>query len=401
MTQPLQGLRVLDLSRVVSGPYCTQMLADHGADVIKVEPPGGDETRRFGPPFAGDDATYFLSINRGKRSIAVDLKTEQGLKLVLDLAARADVVVENFRPGVAERLGVGPKALCVRDPKLIYCSISGYGHEGVAPFNQLPGYDLILQGVGGIASLTGPVDGLPHKIGASLADIIAALNAYGGLMTALYERERTGLGRHLDVSMFDGQVSALMYHATAQLNGGHASRRHGNAHASLCPYELFEVRGGYLNIACANDRQFRALCDVLQLSELKDDARFASNAVRVAHRDELLGYLQPKLVESDTDTWMARFADAGIPCGPIARVEDVLSHPQVAARGLILEHPSGDDGLVRTVASATGFPAGDQQSRCPPRLGEHGIEVVREELGYDEAQIAKLIEAGALCHASR
>ena len=396
MSAPLAHLRVLDLSRVLAGPYCTQQLADLGADVIKVEPPGGDDTRRFGPPFVGGESTYFLSINRGKRSICLDLKQAEGVDIVRGLAAWADVVVENFRPGVADRLGVGYGDLSADHPGLIYASISGYGTRGIEPYTTLPGYDLVIQGVGGIPSLTGPGDGPPYKMGTSVADLVSGQNALAGILAALVARAQTGRGTHLDISMQDGQLSLLTYHAAAWLNADQAPARLGNAHPSICPYETFAASDGYLNLACGNDNLFKRLCQALGLPELADDPRFTINRDRVAARDDLLEILEPKLREAPVAVWLERLGEAGIPCGPIHDVPAALAHPQVHARGTIVRTQHPTSGPIRTVGAPLGFPSPTYTERPPPRLGEHGPELLGEILELDGDQTARLLETGVV-----
>ncbi|HET6346878.1 MAG TPA: CoA transferase, partial [Myxococcota bacterium] len=362
----LSGLKVLDLSRILAGPYCTLMLADCGADVIKVEPPQGDDTRRFGPPFVGGESTYFLSVNRGKRSIAVDLKHPDGQGVVHRLAQWADVVVQNFRPGDADKLGVGFEALHRLNERLVYVSISGYGLHGAAPYTRLPGYDLVIQGVGGIPSLTGPSDGPPYKMGTSVADLVAGLNAFGGALAALYERQRTGQGRHVDISMLDGQLSMLTYQASSYLNTGAAPARLGNAHPSICPYETFAAADGFLNIACGNDAQFRALCGALEAPALAEDEAFCTNAARVANRASLLAALEPLLRRAPVRTWIDRIGAVGVPCGSIDDVPQALAHPQAAARGLIVEQSHPTAGKVRSVATPVASGVGEGGGACRP-----------------------------------
>lgn len=393
--RPLVGIRVVDLSRVVAGPYCTQQMADLGAEVIKVEPPTGDDTRRFGPPFLGENATYYYSVNRGKRSIVLNLKQASGRKIIHDLVQSADVVVENFRPGVAARLGIDAATLRAIKPSLIYVSISGYGAKGVAPWTSLPGYDLIIQGAGGIASLTGPPDAGPYKIAGSLADIIAGLNAFGGVMAALFHREKTGEGVTLDISMFDGQLASLMYHATAWLNVRQTPERHGNAHASICPYETFEASDGHLNIACGNDSQFENLCKAMGLDHLGGDERFKTNAQRVHNRRALLAYLLPVLQSRPVSDWLNVLQGAGVPCGPVATVAQALAHPQAKERGMVVESVHPSYGAVKMVDNATGF-SGGAHAAPPPLLAEHTREILAGLLGYDDEQINTLIDDGVV-----
>ena len=398
-TKPLKGVRVVDLSRIVAGPYCTQQMADLGAQVVKVEPPGGDDTRRFGPPFLGDDATYYFSINRGKRSIALNLKEAAGRDIIYDLVKNADVVVENFRPGVAKRLGIDAPTLQGLKPDLIYVSISGYGAVGEEPYTGLPGYDLIIQGAGGIPSLTGPVDGAPYKIAGSWADIIASLNAFGGVMAALFHREKTGEGSVLDISMYDGQLASLMYHATAWLNTRKAPQRHGNAHASICPYETFEVADGYMNIACGNDSQFAKLSEALGMPHFATDPRFRENAMRVANRDALLAQLIPVLQLETVAHWQGVLGEAGVPCGPVASVPEALAHPQVKARGMIVETQHPVYGSIKTVNNATGF-GGAEDVAAPPLFSEHCRDILNEILNYDTHKIDALIRDGVVIEGS-
>lgn len=398
-TKPLAGIRVVDLSRIVAGPYCTQQMADLGAEVVKIEPPCGDDTRRFGPPFLGDDATYYFSINRGKRSIALNLKEAAGREIVYDLVKTADVVVENFRPGVAKRLGIDAATLQALKPDLIYVSISGYGALGEEPYTGLPGYDLIIQGAGGIPSLTGPVDGAPYKIAGSWADIIASLNAFGGVTAALFHREKTGKGSVLDISMFDGQLASLMYHATAWLNTRKAPQRHGNAHASICPYETFQVADGYMNIACGNDSQFEKLSVVLGMPGLAADDKFRENAMRVANRDALLAHLVPVLQLEGVAHWQNVLGEAGVPCGPVSSVPEALAHPQVEARGMIVETKHPVYGSIKTVNNATGF-GGAQDVPPPPLFAEHSREILNEMLNYDTQKIDMLVRDGVVIEGS-
>lgn len=393
---PLADVKVLDLSRILAGPYCTQMLADLGADVIKVEPPSGDDTRRFGPPFVGGESTYFMSTNRGKRSITIDLKNEDGLAVVHDLARWADVAVENFRPGVADALGVGYQQLSAINPRLVYASISGYGQRGAEPYTRLPGYDLVIQGVGGIPSLTGPEDGAPHKMGASVADLVAGSNALAGIAVALFDRERTGQGRKIDISMLDGQLSLLSYHAGASLNAGAAPARLGNAHPSICPYETFAAADGFINIACGNDALFGKLCSLLGKAELAAEDRFASNAQRVQNRAALLERLTPLFAARPIAEWLERLQAVGIPCGPILSVPDALAHPQAAARATIVEQQHPTAGTVRGVGCPAGFEQATFTNRPPPRLGEHAVEILRDVLGYSDDRQKALQTSGAL-----
>jgi crotonobetainyl-CoA:carnitine CoA-transferase CaiB-like acyl-CoA transferase len=398
--RPLDDLLVLDLSRILSGPYCAMYLGDLGARVVKVEHPrGGDDTRAFGPPFLDDgESTYFLSVNRNKESVAIDLKHEEGRAIVRRLARRADVLLENFRPGALDRLGLDPKTLLADNPRLIYASISGFGHAGDPAWTRRPGYDVVIQGMGGLQSITGAPDGPPFKVGTSIADMVAGLYAMIGVLTALHARARTGRGQHVDVSMLDGQISLLSYHAGAHLNAGARPARKGNAHPSIAPYETFAAEDGFFNLAVGNDGQWRAFAAAAgdPLAGLADDRRFASNAARVENRAALLEVLVPLLRARPVADWLALCDRIGVPAGPILGVHEALAHPQVAARGMVqeLRHPSA--GPIRV----TGFPVRLTETPAelrspPPRLGEHTESALADLLGLSSEELARLRGAGA------
>ena len=390
MSKPLAGLRVLDLTRVLAGPYCTMMLADMGADVAKVERPGaGDDTRGYGPPFVGGESTYFMSINRNKRGMTLNLKHEQGLKILRDMLETADVVVENFRPGLMESFGYGYEAVREINPRLIYCSISGYG--GTGPDAALPGYDLIIQGEGGIASLTGDRDGPPFKVGTSQADIIAGMMACQGILLALIARERTGRGQKVDIGMLDCQVALLTYQAGIYFATGESPTRIGNRHPSIVPYETFECRDGYLNVACGNESIWRRFCDAAGLEELPGDPRFRSNADRVKHADALRAVLGPAMAERTTAEWIEALRSAGVPAGRIDTVQDVCEHPQVISRDMVveLEHPKAGPIRVTGVPVKLSDTPGAVHSP-PPLLGQHTEDVLSDWLGMSGTEVAEL-----------
>lgn len=396
---PLDDVLVLDLSRVMSGPFCSMYLGDFGARVVKLErPDGGDDTRAYGPPFLGGESVYFLSVNRNKESLALDLKRPEGQALARRLAARADVLLENFRPGTLARLGLDYERLRQDNPRLVYASISGYGHAGLAEHSRRPGYDLVIQGMGGLASLNGDPDGPPMKCGLSIADMVAGLHALVGILVALHARARTGRGQHVDVSMLDGQIALLTYHAGALLNTGVAPERLGNRHPSIVPYETYRVADGWLNLAVGNDALFATLCrDVLGLPELCLDARFATNTARVAHRGELGAVLEPAFRSRPLAEWLARLDASGVPAGPIYSVAEALAHPQLAARDMLVEVPHASAGPVRM----TGVPV--RLSETPgavrsaaPRLGAQTSALLREVLDLKDAELAELEHAGII-----
>jgi crotonobetainyl-CoA:carnitine CoA-transferase CaiB-like acyl-CoA transferase len=392
--RPLEGVRVLDLSRVMAGPFCTLSLGDLGADVVKVEDPDkGDDTRAFGPPFVDGVSTYFLSINRNKRSLAVDLKHPMGLEVVLSLARRADVVVENFRPGVADRLGLGSPVLRAQNPRLVYCSISGYGHRGDPDYVKLPGYDAVMQGQSGLSHLTGEPDRPPMRVGVPIADLLTGMTALQAILLALYTRERTGHGQHLDIAMLDATVQVLTHQATAHLVADGSPGRLGNRHASIAPYETFRAQDTYFNLAVGTDGQFLRLCELLGQPALAQDPRFLRNAGRVEHRAALVEVLAPLFARSPASAWIAACAQEGIPAGPIADVGQALAHPQLAARGMVwqAEHPRL--GPIRSVGSP--LVCAPDAVRPPPELGEHTQELLAE-LGHSPELIAALFAAGAV-----
>lgn len=392
---PLVGLKVLDLSRVLAGPICAMTLGDMGADVIKIErPDGGDDTRRFGPPFLEGESTYFLSINRNKRSLTLDLKHPDGRSVLWKLIDWADVLLENFRPGTMDRLGFDYAACQARNPKLIYCSISAYGHAGLPEWTAKPGYDVIMQGVGGIPSLTGPRDGAPHKVGASIADVVSGMNAVQGVLLALIARDRDGVGQHVDCSMLDGQVGLLTYLASATLNTGNPPPRLGNGHLSVSPYSSFEASDGWLNIAVANQKLWGKFTTLLELPHLEHDPRFVGNPQRVENNDALEAVLRPIFKTRTVADWIGALEEAGIPAGPVLRVDQTLAHPQLAAREMVVEMPHPSLGSVKLA----GIPVRLDQTpgsarRHPPRLGEHSREVLAE-LGLDASTIERLLDSG-------
>jgi crotonobetainyl-CoA:carnitine CoA-transferase CaiB-like acyl-CoA transferase len=394
---PLTGLKVVDLSRVLAGPYCSMALGDMGAEIIKIErPDGGDDTRRFGPPFVEGVSTYYLAINRNKRSVALNLKHPDAKAILWQLIDEADVLLENFRPGALDRLGFDYAACAARNPRLIYCSISAFGHAGLPEWSRRPGYDVIMQGMGGIPSLTGPPDAGPHKVGASIADVVSGMYATQGVLFALMARERTGRGQQVDISMFDGQVSLLTYLATAQLNAGLTPGRLGNRHLSVAPYSTFAAADGHLNLAVANQKLWARFCALLERPDLETDPRFATNADRVRNVDALDALIAPALAARSVTDWLAAFEAVGIPAGPVLTVDQVLAHPQLAARDMIVEMEHPVAGTVR----ATGIPVRlegtpGRARTAPPELGAD-TDAVLTDLGYDAKAIAALRTSGAV-----
>lgn len=392
---PLAGIRVIDLTRVMTGPYCTMMLGDLGADVIKIELPGkGDDTRAWGPPFVNGESSYFLSVNRNKRSLALNLKDPGAQDLLWRLIEGADVVAENFTPGTVDRLGFGYEAVRARKPDIIYASISGFGQTG--PSHLRTAYDLILQGMSGMMSVTGPEGGQPTKHGLPIADLAAGMFTAHAILAALFARERTGEGQYVDVSLLSGQVALLTYQAAIYFTTGRAPQPLGNRHPIITPYDTFRTADGYVNIAVGNDSLWQRFCQALELPELADDPRFRTNADRAAHRPEVYAAIEPPLAALPTAEVVARLDAKGVPCGPIADLAQVFTDPQTLDQELLqeVEHPTAGS------LSLTGFPYHFHGTpltirRPPPRLGEHTRELMTEA-GLSAAEQADLIARGAV-----
>jgi formyl-CoA transferase len=375
--QPLQGIRVLDLSRVLAGPYCTMVLGDLGADVIKVESPEGDETRSWGPPFADGESAYYLCVNRNKRSIVVDFKTDHGQEILHQLIRRSDVLVENFRPGTLARFSLDFESASRLNPKLIYCSISGFGQTG--PLRDKPGYDFMIQAMGGLMSITGEPDGEPLKVGVAVADLFAGQNAVIAILAALQARTLTGRGQHLDISLFDSQVAMLANVASNFLVSGNLPKRYGNAHANIVPYQIFQASDAWFVLAVGNDKQFEKLCGAMAVPELAGDTRFRTNADRVKNREDLIDILKPIFRTRTSAEWLSALEHAGIPCGPINALDQVFAMPQVETREMLIQMKHSEVGDLRLVGSPLKFSETPVDYKlAPPRLGEHTDEVLRE-----------------------
>ncbi|MFD8014794.1 CaiB/BaiF CoA transferase family protein [Streptomyces sp. NPDC058955] len=368
----LSGIVVADFGRVLAGPYMTMLLADLGADVIKIErPDGGDDTRAWGPPFADGQATYFLGVNRNKRSVALDLTDPDGRAAARAIVDRADVLVENFRPGTMEKLGLGFEEVRRTNPGLVYCSVTGFGTDGGA---ALPGYDLLVQAMGGLMSVTGEPGGQGTKAGVALVDVITGLHAGLGVLAALRHRERTGEGQRVEVSLLGSLLSALTNQAAAHLGAGVVPRAMGNRHPSITPYEVFEARDRPLVLAVGNDRQFRALCERIGRPGLAEDARFATNTARVAHREELTAALAGSLAARTADAWFEELTAAGVPCGPINDLAGAFALADRLGLGARLPEEAAGPGQVAHPVRLGATPPSYRSA--PPRLGEHTAEVV-------------------------
>ncbi|HTJ99823.1 MAG TPA: CaiB/BaiF CoA-transferase family protein [Bordetella sp.] len=398
---PLTGIRVLDLTRVLAGPWCTQNLADLGAEVVKIERPGnGDDTRGWGPPYLKDaegndttEAAYYLSANRNKLSVALDIATPRGAELVRELAMQSDILVENFKVGGLRKYGLDYDSLSKANPRLIYCSITGFGQTG--PYASRPGYDFMIQGMGGLMSITGERDdmpgGGPQKAGVAVADLMTGMYSTTGVLAALFERERSGLGQHLDMALLDCQVAMMANQNLNYMTSGTAPRRAGNAHQNLVPYQVFAVSDGHMIVAVGNDSQFRAYCGVIGLPELADDPRFATNPKRVVNRELLVPMLVERMAQGERDHWLAELERVGVPAGPINTLDQVYEDPQVRFRQMRRELPHPVAGTVPIGASPLRFSGSPVEYRhAPPMLGEHTEQVLRERLGLSDSDIQDL-----------
>ena len=406
MTGPLAGLRILDLTRVLAGPWATQMLADFGAEVIKIEKPGeGDDTRGWGPPFVknGDgtqgDAAYFQSANRGKWSVEIDMAKPEGQALIRELAAKSDVVIENFKVGGLKKYGLDYESLKALNPRLIYCSITGFGQNG--PYAQRAGYDFMIQGMGGIMSVTGQPDGAPGaepmKAGVAFADIFTGLHAVIGITAALFHRERTGQGQYIDLALLDSQVAVLANQALNYLVGGKTPVRLGNAHPNIVPYQTFATADGYIIMAVGSDRQYAEYCRIIGAAHLATDPRFANNRGRVENRDALIPQLRPFMEAHTTAAWIEAFEAAAVPCGPINSIDQVFADPQVLARGLQVGLTRDDGVQIPGIANPIIFSETPvSYDKPPPRLGDGTERILRDVLGKDEKAIAALKASGTI-----
>jgi crotonobetainyl-CoA:carnitine CoA-transferase CaiB-like acyl-CoA transferase len=414
MTTPvgaLSDLRVLDLSRILAGPWATQMLGDLGADIIKIERPGsGDDTRGWGPPYADDitgdaaaDAAarsaYFCSVNRNKRSLAIDITSEDGATILRDLAVHADILVENFKVGGLAKYGLDYETLRAINPALVYCSITGFGMNG--PDAQRAGYDFMIQGMGGLMSVTGEPDGMPMKIGVALVDVLTGTNAATAILAAVMHAQRTGTGQHIDMSLFDVSVASLANQALNYLVSEKVPGRLGNAHPNIVPYQAFATADGHVILAVGNDSQFRKFCAVVGCDELADDPAYATNRARVENRQELLPHITAVFQTQTTGWWLDKLAAVGVPAGPINSIDAVLDEPQARHRGLSASIADDLLGSVPTIASPMRLSETPPQATLPPpRLGAHSREVLSELLTMDSARLDKLVADGIIGDAS-
>ena len=403
----LEGVRVLDLSRILAGPWCTQVLADFGADVIKVERPGvGDDTRGWGPPYLKDgqgndtaESAYYLCANRGKRSLAIDFTTTEGQALVHALVGRCDVLVENYKVGGLAKYGLDAARLLAINPKLVYCSITGYGQEG--PYAQRAGYDAAIQAIGGLMSVTGEPDGAPgagpQKVGVAATDLMTGMYAATAILAALRHAERTGRGQQIDLALLDTQVAWLANQASNYLVGGLVPDRQGTAHPNIVPYQVMPAADGYFMLAVGNDAQFARFCEVIGEAQLAVDPRYATNRARVAHRAELVPHLQRRLRTRPAAEWLAALEAAVVPANPVNRIDQVFDDPQVQARGLRIDVPHATGGTVAMVRNPLKFSATPlQYTQAAPLLGQHTTQVLGEVLAMGEAQLQRLRVQGVI-----
>jgi crotonobetainyl-CoA:carnitine CoA-transferase CaiB-like acyl-CoA transferase len=407
MRKILDGVRVLDLTRVLAGPWATQNLADFGAEVIKVERPGhGDDTRKWGPPFLRDrhgretaDAAYYLACNRGKKSITLDIASPRGRDIARRLALASDVMVENFKAGDLARHGLDYATLSRENPRLVYCSITGFGQDG--PYRDRPGYDFMVQGLGGLMSVTGERDDLPgggpQKVGVAVADLFTGMYATSAILGSLLERERSGRGQHIDMALLDVQVAMLANLSSSYFVSGVAPGRMGNAHMNIVPYHVFRAADAFLIVAVGNDGQFARFCEVLGAPDWPADPRFATNPQRVRHRDLMVAMITERLQSKGAREWLAALEGAGVPCGPINDLDQVFADPQVLHRRMQVRAPHAAAGEVAMVANPIKFSATPiAHDRAPPLLGEHTGEVLREVLGLSDGDISALRAGGAI-----
>ena len=388
--KPLEGIRVLDLTRALAGPFCTLMLGDYGADVIKIEIPGaGDDTRHWGPPFVGEESAYFLSINRNKRSLTLNFKDPEAIKIFLQLANDADVIVENFTPGVMARFGLDYETVKSVNPKIVYCSISGFGQTG--PYQSRPAYDQIMQGISGIMSITGEPDGEPQKVGIAVTDIGAGMWSAFAVMTAIFHREQKGEGQYIDISMMDAQVAWLTYQAATYFANEEPPKRLGAAHPTLVPYQAFMCEDGkYINVAVGSERIWDRFCQGMKMPEMKDNPEYATNGDRVRNRGEIVPTLQKIFLTRPVNDWVQDLQEFNVPCGPINDLADVFSDPQLLHRKMFVEMTHPTLGSIKQTGLPIKFSVTPGAlDRHPPLLGEHNGELLKE-LGYSQNDIQRL-----------
>ncbi|MFQ6081374.1 MAG: CaiB/BaiF CoA transferase family protein [Candidatus Bathyarchaeia archaeon] len=396
MTQPLAGVRILDLSQMAAGPFCSMMLADMGAEVIKIEiPKVGDGLRRWGPPFLGGEGVYFLGLNRNKKSVTINLKSKGGREIFLKLLEKADALLENFRPGTMEKLGFGYEEVKRINPRIIYCRISGYGQTG--PYSKRGGYDVLAQGESGLMTVTGEPDRPPGaKVGVAIVDLGTGMYAAYGILLALLAREKTGKGQMVDTALLDSAITWMLQPIGSYLATGKHPKRLGTVHPVAAPYQAFKTKDIYITIGCAADRHWRKLCEVLGIEELADDPRFATNPKRVENREELASILSKVFATKEGDKWLKKMREAGIPCAPVNTLDRIVSDPQVLHREMLVEvdHPTAGRIMLTGIPVKLSETPGKIISP-PPLLGQHTEEILRE-LGYSDEDIRKLREEGAI-----